>query len=202
MNQTLSNNSSPHSGRRTRLASRRVSGFTLIELMTTLSIVAILAAVAVPSFQYVTNANRMASEVNGLLGDMQFARGEAIKEGQTVVICSSTDAATCAGSASWKTGWIVFSDLNGNGAWDAGEPVWRVQKAFKGTDTFNADNATKFVRFNREGFAVGANIVTITMHDSTSDPKWTRCLKISTVGMLTTTRYSTATSPAWPGPCT
>jgi type IV fimbrial biogenesis protein FimT len=182
--------------------SNRISGVTLIELLTTLTIVGVLAGIAIPSFQYVTNANRMASEVNGLLGDMQLARGEAIKEGQTVVICSSTNAATCAGSTAWKSGWIIFSDLNTNGTWDAGEPIWRVQKAFKGTDTFNANNATSAVSFNREGFAPGANIVTITLHDSTSNSKWTRCLKISTVGMLTTMRYSTATVPAWPGSCT
>jgi type IV fimbrial biogenesis protein FimT len=180
----------------------RVSGVTLIELMMTVVVVALLMGIAIPSFQYVTNANRMASEVNGLLGDMQLARGEAIKEGQTVVICSSTDAATCAGSNSWKTGWIVFSDLNANGTWDTGEPIWRVQKAFKGSDTLNASNSINAVSFNREGFSPGANVITITLHDSTSNSKWTRCLKISTVGMLITTRYSTATTPAWPGACT
>jgi type IV fimbrial biogenesis protein FimT len=187
----------------------RVSGVTLLELMMTLTIVALLAGIAIPSFQYVTNANRMASEVNGLLGDMQLARGEAIKEGLTVVICSSVTAtatataASCSGNASWTSGWIVFTDVNGNGTWDTGEPIWRMQKAFKGTDTFkDAANSTTAVSFNREGFAPGANIITMTLHDSTTNSKWTRCLKISTVGMLITTRYSSATSPAWPGACT
>jgi type IV fimbrial biogenesis protein FimT len=160
-----------------------------------------MAAIAIPSYQYVTNSNRMASEVNGLLGDMQLARGEAIKEGQTVVICASSDASTCSGLFDWKSGWIVFSDLNGNSAWDAGEPVWRVQKAFKGTDSFVSAPSTSVVKFNREGFALGASVVAITLKDSTSNSKWTRCLKISTVGMLTTTRYTTVNTPAWPGAC-
>jgi type IV fimbrial biogenesis protein FimT len=179
------------------------SGVTLIELMVTISIVAILLAIGVPSYKYVTVANRTSSEVNGLLGDMQYARSEAIKEGQAVVVCSSKDQATCAGSSSWATGWIVFSDLNGNGSYDAGEPVLRVQGALSSSgDTLAADQNTKAVSFNREGFAPGANIVTVTLHDSTSNQQWTRCLKISTVGMLMTTRYSAATTPTWPGPCT
>jgi type IV fimbrial biogenesis protein FimT len=140
--------------------------------------------------------------VNALLGDMQFARGEAIKEGQTVVICSSTDGATCSGKTKWNTGWIVFSDINANGAVDAGETVFRVKNAFNSSDSFNADNTISAVTFNREGFAPGGNIVTITLHDSTADAKWTRCLKINIVGMLMTTRYSTLTTPSWPGPCT
>ena len=78
MNQTLSNNPWAR-GCRTGPASRRVSGVTLIELMTVVTVIALLIGIAVPSFQYVTNANRLAAEVNGLLGDMQFARGEAIK---------------------------------------------------------------------------------------------------------------------------
>jgi type IV fimbrial biogenesis protein FimT len=170
--------------------------------MMTLSLVAILLAIGMPSYKFVTNANRLAGEVNGLLGDMQFARAEAIKEGQTVVVCSSTDGATCANSTSWKTGWIVFSDVNANGSVDAGETVWRRQSGFNSSDTFNADNFISAVSFNREGFAPGANAVTITLHDATSDTKWTRCLKINTVGMLMTTRYSTLTTPSWPGPCT
>jgi type IV fimbrial biogenesis protein FimT len=179
-----------------------MAGVTLVELMTTVSLVSILMAIAVPSYKYVTNANRLAGEVNALLGDMQFARGEAIKEGQTVVICSSADGATCSGNPTWKTGWIVFSDPNTNAAVDAGETVWRVKNAFSGSDSFNADNTISAVSFNREGFAPVGNIVTITLHDSTADSKWTRCLKINIVGMLTTTRYSTLTTPSWPGPCT
>jgi type IV fimbrial biogenesis protein FimT len=202
MNQTLSNNLSLQRGHPQRRASKRMSGVTLVELMMTLSLVAILMAIGVPSYKYVTNANRLAGEVNGLLGDMQFARGEAIKEGQTVVICSSTDGATCSNSSSWKAGWIVFSDSNANGSVDAGETVRRVQNAFNSSDTLNADNNISAVSFNREGFAPGGNIVTITLHDSTADPKWTRCLKINIVGMLMTTRYSTLTTPSWPGPCT
>jgi type IV fimbrial biogenesis protein FimT len=170
--------------------------------MTTVSLVAILMAIAVPSYKYVTNANRLAGEVNALLGDMQFARGQAIKEGRTVVICASNDGATCSNKPIWKAGWIVFSDSNANGAVDGGETVRRVQNAFNSSDTFNADNNISAVSFNREGFAPGGNIVTITLHDSTADPKWTRCLKINIVGMLMTTRYSTLTTPSWPGPCT
>jgi type IV fimbrial biogenesis protein FimT len=169
--------------------------------MTTLSIVTIVMAIGIPSYKYVTNSNRMSSEVNAILGDMQFARGEAIKEGQSVIICSSTGGKTCATSTSWKTGWIVFSDTNQNLKFDAGEPVLRVQQAFNGSDTFDADQNTTQVNFNREGFAPGANAVTITLKDSTANTKWTRCMKISTVGMLITTPYSTATTPAWPGPC-
>src|ERR1039457_2312011 len=91
------------------------AGFTLIELLTLITIVAILMALAVPSYQYVTNSNRISGEVNGLLGDMQYARSEAIKEGQTVTVCSSTNptaaAPTCAGNAAWQNGWIGCSDV-------------------------------------------------------------------------------------------
>jgi type IV fimbrial biogenesis protein FimT len=202
MNQTLSNNLSVQHRFPQRPASKSMSGVTLVELMMTVALVSVLMAIGVPSYKYVTNANRLAAEVNGLLGDMQFARAEAIKEGQTVVVCSSTDRATCANTNHWKTGWIVFSDVNFNGTVDAGETIWRVQNAFNSLDTFDADNNIGAVTFNREGFAPGANAVTITLKDSTANQKWTRCLKVSIVGMLVTTRYSTLTNPSWPGPCT
>jgi len=172
-----------------------MSGITLLELMFTVSIVAVLMAIAVPSYKYVTASNRIASEVNGLLGDMQYARAEAIKEGQWVTVCTSTNGTACAGTNAWNSGWIVFSDPNNNQTVPGGATPLRVQQTFTGTDTFNADNAAVAVTFNREGFAVAspnpASPITITLHDSTSNPKWTRCLAVQFVGMLATQTHGT-----------
>src|ERR1700731_4176085 len=90
------------------------AGFTLLELMVVITIVAILMALGVPSYRYVTNSNRMSGEVNALLGDLQFARSEAIKEGATVTVCptsnpSATPPICNAGSSEWDKGWIVTS---------------------------------------------------------------------------------------------
>jgi type IV fimbrial biogenesis protein FimT len=166
---------------------RALAGMTLIELMITIAIVAMLMAIGVPSYKYVTNANRIASEVNSLLGDMQLARAEAIKEGLPVTVCSSSDGASCSGSTSWRTGWIVFADPNNDQSVDNGETVLHVQRAFHGNDTFNADNSVSAVTFNREGFSFGTpSPTTIKLHDQTSNSKWTRCLAIMTVGLITT----------------
>ena len=174
-------------------AKRAELGFTLVELMITISIVAILLSIAVPSYKYVTNANRIASEVNGLLGDMQLARAEAIKQGQSVTVCVSTDAATCTGGTAWRDGWIVFSDPNSNATVDgAAEPVLRAQKTFNGTDTFSASNSVTAVTFNREGFAINVtNGAILKLQDATANSAWTRCLAITRVGMMWTQMYGT-----------
>jgi type IV fimbrial biogenesis protein FimT len=158
--------------------------------MITLALVALLMAIGAPSYKYMTTANRIAAEVNGLLGDLQFARAEAIKEGLWVTVCSSTNGTTCNGTTSWKSGWIVFSDVNNNQAVDnATDTVFRVQRAFNGNDSFNADNSAKTITFNREGFASVAGAappVTLTLRDTTSNQKWTRCLAIKTMLVLET----------------
>jgi type IV fimbrial biogenesis protein FimT len=174
-----------------RRGRRGIAGFTLIEVLTVITIAAILMALGIPSFQYVTNANRISGEVNGLLGDMQYARSEAIKEGQTVTVCSSTDptaaAPACNGNTVWQNGWIVFSDVNGNGTVDPGDTILRVQRAFPVGDTFNSNNAMTEVTFNREGFALGlANPVTVTLHAAVPNASSTRCLQITIVGQLIT----------------
>lgn len=162
------------------------SGFTMLELIIVIAIVGVLIALGVPSFKYVTTANRIASEVNGLLGDMQFARAEAIKEGQTVVVCVSSNGTTCANSP-WNNGWIVCSDPANDGSCDGGQPIYRVQKPFTSTDTFIAGGNTDALTFNRDGFAVGlAGAVTITLHNApVVVPAYTRCLAVSAVGTLT-----------------
>ena len=170
-------------------ARKRILGFTLLEVLTVITIVAVLMALGVPSYQYVTSANRISGEVNGLLGDMQYARSEAIKEGQTVTVCRSTNLTTCSSSTAWQNGWIVFSDVNGSGAVDSpADTILRVKTAFPLGDTFNANNNMQFVTFNREGFALNLKNppITVTLHAAVPTVGSTRCLQITIVGQLTT----------------
>jgi type IV fimbrial biogenesis protein FimT len=172
---------------KTGSGSARASGFTMVEMLMTIAIATIVMALAIPSFRYVTNSNRVSAEVNGLLGDLQFARAEAIKEGRPVTVCVSTDRLTCTGGPNWQGGWIAFSDPANPGVVDAGETISRVQKTFSGTDTFVSSGITS-VTFNREGYASGVlNNTLLTLHVPNDTPgTWTRCLSISFVGQMTT----------------
>jgi type IV fimbrial biogenesis protein FimT len=179
---------------RNRSPSQSECGFTLFEAVITMAMVAILMAIAIPSYRYVTNANRIAAEVNGLLGDLQFARAEAIKEGQTVTACVSNNGATCAGAgvSTWQNGWIVFADANNDHAVDGGDTVLRVQSAFSGTDTFVATPATGYLTFNREGFASGGTTAAgllISLHALTASSASTRCLNVTFAGLMTVQTY-------------
>lgn len=169
----------------------RQRGFTLIELVVTMSVVAILLTIGIPSFRYVTSSNRTSGEINDLLGSMQLARAEAMRQGQTVTICASQDHATCSGQSTWNTGWIIFA---GTGNPSNSAPVIRLEMPFTGADTLQANGppATSFVEFNREGF--GLNLpnggVMFTLHDSTGSSSFTRCLQITFVGAPTTMNYN------------
>lgn len=149
-------------------------------------------AIAIPSFQYVTTSNRMSGEVNDLLGVMQYARSEAVKEGNDVVVCSSSNGTSCSGATTWQNGWIVFSDPDNNGTLEAGETVLRYHGAFGGSDTFVPhDGTTTEVQFSRDGFALGLASagVYLQLHNSTATSTYTRCLQVSIVGALSTVPY-------------
>ena len=163
-------------------------GFTLMELLVTMTVVGILMAIAVPSYRYVTTANRASSEVNALLGDVQMARGEAIKQGQFVSICASTDGATCAGGTVWNTGWIVFSDAAPLGTLEGTDTIVKVQRAFSSSDTLNSNHAIAALTFNREGIVVNLGQgFTFTLIDPISNnAQFTRCLSGTIVGALST----------------
>ena len=96
-------------------AKPKQSGVTLVELLAVISMVAILMAIGVPSYRYVTVSNRVSGEINSLLGDLQYARYEAVKEGLPVTVCpAGATASTCAGGTAWGSGWIVLSNAARN----------------------------------------------------------------------------------------
>ncbi len=94
---------------------RTGQGFTLIELMVTVSMAAILLAVGVPNFSAMINDNRMATTTNKLVSALNLARSEAIKRGLRVTLCKSADGSSCTTSGNWEQGWIVFTDLDADG---------------------------------------------------------------------------------------
>lgn len=89
---------------------RASPGFTVIEALIAVAILAILLALAAPSFAKFVKDNRRASVVNDLIVSVQIARSEATRRGQRVVVCPSNDAQTaCADDTDWSGGWIVYA---------------------------------------------------------------------------------------------
>ncbi|UCV20470.1 GspH/FimT family pseudopilin [Ferribacterium limneticum] len=99
---------------------RRVSGFTLVEMMVVAAILAILASIALPSFRPMIANNRIVANTNDLIADLALARSEAAKRGGTTVVtvCASSDGSSCSGSTDWSGGRLVFLDGGTQGAVD------------------------------------------------------------------------------------
>ena len=87
----------------------RQTGFSLLELIVTMAVAAILIGIAIPSYRSVVERNSVTARVNDLVGDLHYARSEAATRGQDVYICASSDGTRCAQSGDWTQGWIVYT---------------------------------------------------------------------------------------------
>lgn len=97
----------------------RLAGFTVVELMVAITVLAILLALAVPTFTSIINANRLAAPANEVLTGLQLARATAISRNARVVFCRTENGTTCNTSGGNWGGWMSFIDGNGDFAPDA-----------------------------------------------------------------------------------
>jgi len=131
-------------------------GFTLVELMITISIASILLAVAVPSYQSLMKGSHLTTQANEFMTALHYARSEAVKRGIRVTICKSADGATCNGD-SWQDGWLIFSDAGIAGSVDSGDEVLRVFPKLAGSSLKGGSNFSDRISYLRNGRSQGGN---------------------------------------------
>ena len=89
----------------------RPRGFSLLELMITLLLLAIVTAIALPSFSNIIMRATLGSQARELMAGALMARSEAIKRNQVVTLCASSNGTSCTDD-SWAAGWIVLAQNN------------------------------------------------------------------------------------------
>jgi type IV fimbrial biogenesis protein FimT len=177
---------------RCRHASAR--GFTMIELMVTLTILAVLTVVAAPSFNNALLSNRLAGVANSFTASTQLARSEAIKRNSTVRLCRSSTGTSCATTGTWAQGWIVFHDIDNDGTVGAGEPILQVQQAIQADYHFTTTSTGTPYSLKFAAIGGTADSATLLLCRATPSPgQQERVISISATGRISVTTTRTGT---------
>lgn len=98
------------------------TGFTLMELMTALTVLGILLVLAGPGLGNLVDESRLSGSARDFVVDFALARNEAAMRGRRVTVCTSTNGTSCA-NASWNDGRLVFIDNGAVGAVNVGDVI-------------------------------------------------------------------------------
>jgi len=157
-------------------------GFTLIEMLVTVSIMAILLGIGIPSYKSVMTSIRMSGEINAVVADMNFARSEAIKRGQNVFVCPSINQTTCSGALDWSQGWLVSFGTAYSATPTTG--LLRISPGVSSGDTLTWQPAPAgSVTPTYQTMAISGYVSTpgmMVLHDLNNDASQRRCIQFLT----------------------
>ena len=159
---------------------KRNTGFTLLELMITLTILSLVMVIGVPSMRDLVKNDRMVTQINTLVGHLAYARSEAALRHQSVVICASGTQTSCS-TTNWASGWIIFVDADNNADFSAGEDMLRVVDELSGSNTLTS-TVGSVVTYDKRGFAPNS-VGSFTLCDDRGDAHM-KSISISTTGRV------------------
>ncbi|MBY6191835.1 GspH/FimT family pseudopilin [Microbulbifer agarilyticus] len=177
-------------------------GLTLIELLVTMTVFAVVVGIAIPSFNSMVQNTRSATLGEEILGALQYARSEAIKRGERVTLCGSSDGTDCDGG--WADNWIVVVDTAATD--DAASPIvansaavlrfWEAPGNGATVTATQGGSSPSFVRFTRQGTLglSGTGEVTLNTSFNGCSSNSARQITVGAAGMLSTKRSTSGCS--------
>lgn len=187
---------------------RHSHGFSLIEMMVAVAVIAILAAVAVPNMQAMIASSALRTVTNDVVAALAQTRSLAIKEGGRVTMCKSANGSACATTGDWEQGWIIFADPTRNSPWtnasvDSGETVSLYAQALSANIVVKGNSgANQYVSYSADGLSRQLNgsslspatIRVCSTSTALQDSQRARDIAINSIGRVTVTTAASVSS--------
>jgi len=135
---------------------KKLSGFTLIELMVVVAIAGMAMAFAIPAMGTFIKNERLVTQINTLVGHLAYARNEAVTLRQQVILCASGNMTSCSGT-DWAAGWILFIDADNSSTFNTGEQILRAKATLEGSGTTLNSSTGSMIIYDNRGFSPNSN---------------------------------------------
>lgn len=150
---------------------RKGGGFTLVELMMTLAVAAILAMIGAPALGNLLARSREANAEVRIAGTLRHARTAAVMDNTRIIVCPSNDGRHCHSGYDWQHGWIVAPDQNADGQPDTGRQIIAALPAMAAGSRIITSAGRSHIIFHPNGNAAGSNARFTICHARERDGK-------------------------------